>query len=410
MATRIIASASLRSSMLTMNAAGRLTSRAMRRPILNAVVGALLVVLPVGHSLASVLPTEGWTFFDKTSNQQMPGARYRSSDLFGSLTFDTKSRQWRLLLVSGYDLPLPGGITLRAVYDEDKTRNRPHRIETLDVEPQPFGSLPPEIENVMPSTASARIIQLTLPRTFIIHLQGADHVIVDAGSFQHTMIMKGSAKAIAQIYVALGEGGGGDRSTITDIVNKTAVSAKPTDTPYAVQSAVPKNEPPKKNSATEDKLLKVPVYKCGDLEGDSDLTNHGECIEKYISELKNIEGTKAFDLRKRMLASQMGYDMYQYIKQRYPVSPWFNVCVDYGLTLKQERACLNAEREKYRDNINHRFDEAYSIMPQIFLGRELEEAVNKSYDNTMETYDKFKLQIDKRLSKNFEEMRIVGEW
>ncbi|NKX17445.1 hypothetical protein HGG75_27655 [Ochrobactrum pseudogrignonense] len=44
-----------------------------------------------------------------------------------------------------------------------------------------------------------------------------------------------------------------------------------------------------KNSATEDKLLKVPVYKCGDLEGDSDLTNHGECIEKYISELKNIE-------------------------------------------------------------------------------------------------------------------------
>ncbi len=38
-------------------------------------------------------------------------------------------------------------------------------------------------------------------------------------------------------------------------------------------------------------------------------------------------------------------------------------------------------------------------MPQIFLGRELEEAVNKSYDNTMETYDKFKLQIDKRLSK-----------
>lgn len=395
MVTRIIPNTPQRFSTLTASAAGRLASRVIRGPILNAIFSTLLVVLPVGNSPASVLPADGWTFFNKTSNQQMPGARYRSSDLFGSLTFDTKSRQWRLLLVSGYDLPLPGGITLRAVYDEDKTRNRPHRIETLDVEPQPLGSLPPEIKNGVPSTASARIIQLTLPRTFIIHLQGADRVIVDAGSFQHTMAMRGSAKAIAQIYVALGEGRSSEGKTITETVNKSGSTVDATVTPDTIQVAMPEHNVAATSSTPIAEPKNFPTFQCGELQIDADLESYFECVNDYVSLLKTIEGTKYYKTMKGWLTDHLSYDLYTYSEPKYPINSKMQTCVEF-ISFVEERSCLQKEKIRYFDYISDRYDVVYAMMPLDFLGPELKEELDGTFGRLMEPYEKFKAELEER--------------
>ncbi|WP_146198903.1 hypothetical protein [Falsochrobactrum shanghaiense] len=381
--------------MPTIKATGRLISRIMDRPVPSAIASALLAALLAQTSQASVLPAESWTFFDQSASQQMPAARYRSADLFSSLAFDAKTRQWRLLLVSGYDLPLRGDITLRAVYDEDKTRNRPHRIETLDVEPQLLSSLPLEIRNAVPSTANARIIQLTLPQTFIIHLQGADRVIVDAGSFQHTMAMKGSAKAIAQIYVALGEGRSSAGKTITEIVNKSGPTAAATLTPDTIPVAMPEHEVAATTPTPVAEPTSFPNFQCGELEKDADLESYFACINDYVSKLKTIEGTKYYKTMKVWLTDHLGSDLYNYSEPQYPIDSKRQTCVQF-ISFVEERSCLQKEKIKYFDYISDHYDAAYAMMPLDFLGPELKEELDGTYDRVMAPYEKFKAELEER--------------
>lgn len=311
----------------------------------------LLVGLPLYESVAaSKLPPTGvWLFLDEVDGKPVPVIRYRADDLFSSLFFDKENREWRLLLISAKDLQASGKMTLRATYDADPARNRPHRIEVLELDLRLVSGILPELADVQGAAVNARVIQLTLPRTFIVHLQGADRVDIKAGGVGHTISMKGSAKAIAEIYRSIGEARGGEGKSITEIVNGNAAStasqalASAAEGPVATAQASGTPRNPVKRERTE---FKCPITQ------EDDPADYWQCVDTFIQRVQaTAQGDEAYLAEHRRIALAMVSRAYgDYIEQDWPRTPSM-VCegfhLPYGEYSRQHPQRIQANRDEW---------------------------------------------------------------
>lgn len=405
---------------------GTTLRHAAKRLAIAACLG-LFIGIPLSERVtASTLPPAGgWLFLDEVAGKPMPVIRYRANDLFSSLFFDRESREWRLLLISAKDLPTSGKMTLRATYDADPARNRPHRVEMLESEPRLVTGILPELADVQGAAVNARVIRLALPHTFIIHLQGADRVDIEAGGIGHTIAMKGSAKAIAEIYRSIGEGRGGEGKSITEIVNdnaaptasstrqsQTAGSEEPVATVYAGDT--PKNTV--KRKATE--------FRCV-ITQEEDPVDYWQCIDEFIQRVQAAaQGDEEYLAEHRQITLTRISRIYgEYIEQDWPDTPGM-VCKGFHLPYDEysrrhpqriqanidEWACLKHEAEWRGDNMVERAQRFSNARLGIdFLG---EVALKKAMDETLDTHfgynHKWKEDLQVRFRSAWEERKYIN--
>lgn len=329
---------------------------------------------PAETGRATILPEGNWSFAEAAASQGVPAARYRDSELFSALTFDKTTRQWRLLLLSGHDWSRVTRLRLSAVYDEDPARNRPHRVETLELEPSTVSTAQSGLKEILRGTYASQAIQLTLPRTFIVHLQGADRLTLEAGAFRHVIAMNGSAKAIAQIYAALGEARGGEGKTITEIVSQPAQASAPA--PQVTNAASGAHATAVVNAVAE---IHAAFAFCGRLRSAVKLEAHGECIVAYVAAMEQgfESEPQLLKVEKQKIAAGIVEDVPVFLRAKYPPLSIASACVkgtEPG-SAKSYHACLESAESFYFTSVQANFRRTYEAIWPELLAQDLDGSI-----------------------------------
>ncbi len=372
------------------------------RIICVAVLAGLMAASPVLASVKRI--TEGKWIYVESIDGSPPTALFRGSDLQGYLSYLKDKRQWLFSIAVDDDTSSVSEVTLRAVYDADASRNRAHRVEETTVKSRLIKLQPLKDELGRDRPAPSPVVQTTLPRTFIVHLQGADRVEISAGAIHRIIGMNGSAKAIAQIYTSIGEGSGGEGKTIAEMVGGTphAAASKPeAPTPPAVQAAKPREPSKKPNPRPECKLLP-----------DSDLGAFGACVDQHVDDIEAAYAETGDEVAREQLKRNMvytlSYNMGRYIKQKYSRMPHIELCTGFAApygsprevqtrAVTQEINCLVEERDQRRETIKSRFEEARAVMRMDYLGDQGLDELNRIYDLEMDNFAPYQKMIQTRL-------------
>lgn len=373
---------------------------------------------------ATTLSSGGWQF---TGGDQAQDVRavLKLGELNATIAFERDGRQWSIALQSPNGRTPSGAINLTAVYDADASRDRPHRVEKLSLHPQPgAGGAQPD-----------DTLKLALPHTFILHLQAADRIEIEGDGRTVTIPMRGSAKAIAMIYAALGEARGGAGKTMTELANKrdsassdsassqeSAGNSGKTTVETKVEPAAATVQPQVISSAP-----RWPGFRC---ELNDPVEDFGACLKDRMAEIDDFmantgERPVSPDLSlseaiKRSDGNEITHQVSRYIEQDYPLDPSL-VCNDiYALNelkgdkkiavelVSDELKCLNMYRIGYLEDLREKYQYVSEYIPVEYYGKQIEEKLGEVIDRAEEKHREFVDALKPRYLEHFEARKAVG--